>query len=180
MGYSAQETQEVERLVDKYGSHLKIHNCLLKRVQGDQHQVDLPRSESTTVLDLLHHRCGHFGPEKTIAVVKERFLWRGWYRDVTSYCRSCLKCLQRKSPSIPDRPPTGNLPVPARPFQGWSIDFQGPLPVTKQGKKYMCVFVDPFSKWIEAFLTRDQTAETTTRSLTDEVFSRYGVAEQYL
>ena len=44
----------------------------------------------------------------------------------------------------------------------------------------MCVFVDPFSKWIEAFLTRDQTAETTTRSLTDEVFSRYGVAEQYL
>lgn len=83
MGYSAQETQEVERLVDKYGPHLKIHNCLLKRVQGDQHQVDLPRSESTTVLDLLHHRCGHFGPEKTIAVVKERFLWRGWYRDVT-------------------------------------------------------------------------------------------------
>ena len=77
------EIQEVERLVDKYGSHLKIHNCLLKRVQGDQHQVDLPRSESTTVLDLLHHRCGHFGPEKTIAVVKERFLWRGWYRDVT-------------------------------------------------------------------------------------------------
>lgn len=169
--------KNVRRFVGKYGPHLKIHNGLLKRVQGVQNQVVLPRSEASTVLDMLHDRCGHFGPEKTIAVVKERFLWRGWYRDITSYCRSCLKCLQRKNPSIPDNPPTGNLPVPARPFQWWSIDFQGPLPVTKQGNKYLCVFVDPFSKWIEAFPTPNQTAETTTRLLTDEVFSRYGVAE---
>lgn len=169
--------RNVRRFVGKYGQQLQIHNDLLKRVEGDRHQVVLPRSEATTVLDMLHDQCGHFGSEKTIAVIKEKFLWRGWYRDVTSYCRSCLKCLQRKNPSIPDRPPSGNLPVPAKPFQWWSIDFQGPLPVTKQGNKYLCVFVDPFSKWIEAFPTPDQTAETTTRLLTDEVFSRYGVAE---
>ena len=32
-------------------------------------------------------------------------------------------------------------------FHTWSVDFMEPLPVTKSGKKYLTVALEPMSRW---------------------------------
>ena len=45
---------------------------------------------------------GHFGVEKTLQRLKERFYWPGHYNDVRAHCQSCPSCASRKSP-VPHR-----------------------------------------------------------------------------
>jgi len=60
--------------------------------------------------------------------------------------------------------PTKNppVPLPQAPLKtiqvnylfekiSWDIDIMGPLPVANNGKKYILVITDLFSKWVEVF-----------------------------
>ena len=65
------------------------------------------------------------------------------------------------------------LPLPETPFQEWQVDFTH-LP--KRGlNKYLLVFVDKFSKWVEAFPCSKEDANTVIRYLTREIIPRYGI-----
>ena len=64
------------------------------------------------------------------------------------------------------------------PFERIGIDILGPLPETFHGNKYIVVIGDYFSKWIEAFATPDQEAETVANVLVDSFISHYGVPKQ--
>ena len=35
---------------------------------------------------------GHFGRDKTLAKITERFYWQGIVEDVKNFCRTCEKC----------------------------------------------------------------------------------------
>ena len=54
------------------------------------------------------------------------------------------------------------------------MDVLGPLPATPEGNKFVLVVMDYFTKWVEVFAMKDQTAETVAAVLVDEVFSRLG------
>ena len=61
------------------------------------------------------------------------------------------------------------------PFERIAIDVAGPFPETDLGNKYILVVMDYFSKWPEAFALPNQEATTISRTLVNEVFSRFGV-----
>ena len=46
-----------------------------------------------------------------------------------------------------------------------AVDIMGPLPVTKQGNKYLLVAMDYFTKWPEAYALPDQEAKTVATVL---------------
>ena len=50
----------------------------------------------------------------------------------------------------------------------------GPLPETARGNKHLLVIMDYFTKWCEAFPTKDQRASTVAEVLVSRVFSRFG------
>ena len=50
----------------------------------------------------------------------------------------------------------------------------GPLPETCRGNKHLLVIGDHFSKWCEAFPTKDQKATTVALILVSKLFSRFG------
>ena len=50
----------------------------------------------------------------------------------------------------------------------------GPLPLTRQGNRFVLVVVDHFTRWPEAYATADQTAASAAAALVDYV-SRHGV-----
>ena len=48
-----------------------------------------------------------------------------------------------------------------KPFQGWHVDLAGPFPPDPDGNRYLCVAVDPFSKWVEATLLQTKHSGRT-------------------
>ncbi|KAK1601931.1 hypothetical protein QYE76_027036 [Lolium multiflorum] len=88
---------------------------------------------------------GHFGREKTYAMLSTHYYWPRMYRDVERLCRRCTTCLQAKSTSNPYglyMP----LPIPYAPWSDISMDFVLGLPRTKHGHDSIFVVVDRFSK----------------------------------
>ena len=45
----------------------------------------------------------------------------------------------------------------------------------KYGYKYLLVFVDTFSGWAEAFLTKQETATVVAKKILEEIFQRFRV-----
>ena len=39
---------------------------------------------------------GHFGRDKTLSKIAERFYWRGMVDDVKEFCKTCDKCQKAK------------------------------------------------------------------------------------
>lgn len=60
-----------------------------------------------------------------------------------------------------------------RPGAYWEVDFTEVRP-GKYGCKYLLVFVDIFSGWMEAFPTKHETAQIVTKKLLEDILPRYG------
>ena len=50
----------------------------------------------------------------------------------------------------------------------------GPINETARGNRHILIMMDHFTKWCEAFPTRDQKAFTVASILVSRVFSRFG------
>jgi hypothetical protein len=88
---------------------------------------------------------GHFGREKTYAMLSTHYFWQRMYRNVERHVQRCTTCIQAKSKSnsfglyMP-------LPIPHAPWSDISMDFVLGLPRTRNGHDSIFVVVDSFSK----------------------------------
>ena len=73
--------------------------------------------------------------------------------------------------------PLSQAPVPEGPFRSLVMDYVDMLK-TVQGKRYMLVIVDRFSRWVEAVPSKDLGAGTVVKFLTREVFPRFGIPQE--
>lgn len=101
--------------------------------------------------------------------------WYGMRSDVRRFYRGCLTCATQKGPGRGIRPLLQPIPVKG-PFHRVGVDVLT-LPLTS---KYLIVFLDYPTKWVEAYPVPDQRAETIARLLVDNIVCRHGVPEELL
>ena len=99
-------------------------------------------------------------------------------RDVRRQCRSCLPCLARNGSGHRIRPPLQPLPV-GGPFERLAVDVLT-MPQTRQGNRYIILFVDYLTKWPEAFASPDHRAESIAKFLVERVVCQHGVSSELL
>ena len=79
----------------------------------------------TWLLDEVHSQVStaHLGQTKTQQLVKSRYYWPTWRKDVEWYVWNCNKCQHMKNPW--DKMPglLNPLPIPKQPWQHISMDF---------------------------------------------------------
>ncbi|CAA7026198.1 unnamed protein product [Microthlaspi erraticum] len=87
---------------------------------------------------------GHFGVDKTLAVLVDHFFWPHLKKDVEKFCSRCITCRKAKSRLHPHGLYTP-LPIPNAPWVNISMDFVIGLPKIRH-KDSIFVVVDRFSK----------------------------------
>jgi len=115
---------------------------------------------------------GHFGVNKTVEKINERFYWESIRADTEKYIKSCDRC-QRYNVSC-KLPPAQLHPISvSRVWERCAIDLVGPLTETTKGNKYIVVLTDMFSNWPEAKAIADKTSESVSKFI-EEVIYRHG------
>ena len=88
-----------------------------------------------------HPVSGHFGINKTLALIRQEYTWPSICTFVTDYCRSCTTCSQNKAKRHKPYSLLHQLPVPSCPWNSISTDFIEHLPVS-EGFTTILVVVD--------------------------------------
>jgi len=107
--------------------------------------------------------------------IKERFYWPGMATDVALWVSRCGRCLRSKSPPIIA---TGLVNIESSyPMELLCIDYLS-LEVSKGGYENVLVITDHFTRYAQAFPTKNQTARTTAKVLFENFFVHYGFPEK--
>src|SRR5690606_9419494 len=122
---------------------------------------------------------GHFGVEKTVARVQERYWWPNQYAEVKHYVETCEACAKAKKSRWTSE---GKLEsaVVGLPWQRVSADFLGPVDKSERGNRYLLVFTDYFTRWVVAVPTVDCTAETVAKEFIERIVLNFGAPYEFL
>ncbi|GFX68662.1 roquin-2 [Trichonephila clavipes] len=93
--------------------------------------------------------------------------------------KNCPDCIKYKASN---QKPSGLLqtPVPAQRFETLAIDLFGPLPESKDGKRWILIIDDCTTKWVELFALPNATAKEWAIILIEEVLLRYGIPRRLI
>ncbi len=140
----------------------------------------LPASLLERVTRTLHEGPlhAHFGFRRTLARISQYFIVPSASRQIKSLINLCLACQQRK-PSIPRHGLLASKP-PSTPWKTVSTDFCGPYLQSDHGNKYILVFVDNFTKWVELVPLPNQLASTVCAAFYERIICRHGVPRMLL
>ena len=120
---------------------------------------------------------GHFGVRKTLGRLKQRVYWVGMRKDVSEWCKVCDVCCAKMGPGRRTVAPLQVYQVGA-PMERVAVDILGPFPQTVRGNRFVCVAMDYFTKWPEAYPLPNHEAATVAGVLVDEFFARFGVPHE--
>ena len=171
-------SQDLRGLV-KERTRLCVKENLLyrRRTTGDivspekEHQLVIPAQLRQRILECVHDKAGHMGRERTVALLRPRCFWPGMYADVKKHIQDCDRCLRRKHP-LDQVAPLENLST-TQPMELVCIDYLT-LETSKGGFENILVVTDHFTKYSQAYPTRNQTARTTAQILFNNFFVHYG------
>ena len=171
-----QESRKVQLLLREWNK-LKIGtDGVLYRVSSNVNQAVLPEHLRKTVYKELHEEMGHLGSERVIDLACERFFWPRMRQDITHYVTKVCPCLKSKKPPINPREPLHPI-VTTAPFQMVAIDYLH-LETCAGGYQYILVVMDHFTRYAQAYATRDKSAKTAAGKLYNDFIPRYGFPQK--
>ena len=157
---------------------LKIQNGILVRETAVNNknniQIILPRACIRIALKLLHTEMGYPGRDKTNALVKDRFCWRGMLTDIEHYIKNCKQCILRKT--TPERTSLVNIQT-HEPLDLVCMDYLT-LETSKGGFSSILVITDYFTRFALAIPKKNQTAKTTADILFKHFIIHYGIPKK--
>lgn len=143
---------------------------------GKCHQLLLPSCLKEKVLTSVHNQMGHQGIERTLGLLRQRCFWGGMHEDVEKWIKSCQRCVLTKLPQPKVRAPQTPF-LATRPLEVVAVDYTI-LDRASDGCENVLVLTDVFTKFSQAFPTRNQRADTTAKVILKEWFMKYGVPER--
>ena len=143
-------------------------------------QFVVPQIHRNAALDGCHREAAHQGQSHSLSLMQERFWWPGMACDLRNCIRKCGRCKKFEAvpPVAPLRPLACSGPGELLHVDFTSIEETVPLreePVIRN----VMVMQDHFSKYVVAYVVKDQTARTAAETLRNGYFGLFG-APAYL
>ncbi len=158
---------------------LGANNLLYKTSINDETeetklQVVIPQDYIPDLLYQLHGAplAGHTSTSNALRTASAFCFWPRMASDINEYCLLCESC-QRHAKPVP------SLKAPLHPIQKprrshIAIDITE-MPVSTSGHRYILTVTDLFTKYIELFPLRNQTAHTICQTLFDQYIPSHGL-----
>lgn len=117
-----------------------------------------------------YHSEAHWGREKTLQRILERFYWAGAGVLVRKHVRTCLTCqsVKKTTSDLSAGQMEIHVPKEISPGACWYLDFVGPL-VPDSGMKYILVATCSTTNWVYAVPTRRATAKSVVNLIEKEI-----------
>ena len=166
--YTETDIKNLQELGATYDREKKYWVLQGKPVMPDQFTFEL--------LDFLH-QLTHLSYQKMRALLDRKespYYMLNKDKILHEVAESCQACVQVNASKTKIR--AGTRVRGHRPGTHWEIDFTEVRPGL-YGHKYLLVFVDTFSGWVEAFPTKHETAKVVTKKLLEEIFPRFGMPQ---
>lgn len=146
------------------------------RIQDEEcWQLVLPVQFRKMALQGIHDEAGHPGRDRTVSLLRERFFWPQMAAHAEEWVKCCERCIRRKSP-VNVRAPLVGIQT-TQPMELVCIDYLT-LEESKGGYSNVLVITDHYTRYAQAYPTRNQLAETTARVLFEEFFVHYGFPQR--
>ena len=143
-------------------------------------QAIIPRSMRNEVLYQLHDSPtsgGHFGVEKTLARIKQRFWWPSLKASVERHIASCDRCAARSTAGTKRRAELQTFSV-LGPFKTMAADILGPVTLAKKSRaRYILVMSDLFTKYAVTVALQDMTAVSVANAIVEEWIMKFGAPD---
>lgn len=149
---------------------------ILYRNTAIYHQLVLPTKFKLRVYKELHNDMGHLGPDKVVHLTRERFFWPNMERDVTRYITQQCACLKQKKPQRVVKAPLVSITT-TQPFELVSIDFVH-LERSKGGYEYILVAIDHFTRFAQAYPTKNKKGRTAADIIFNNYCLKYGFPQR--
>ena len=143
-------------------------------------QFVVPGRHRSVALDGCHCKAAHQGQRRSASLMQEQFWWPGMARDLRNHIRKCGRCHKFEAALL------------IAPMQSLTCSGLGELlhvdytsieeTVPLKEELVICntlVLQDHFSKYVVAYVVKDQTACTTAETLRNRYFGLFG-APAYL
>ena len=176
----------LHKVLDKKATAAYVKNGLLYRKtrqgQADKivFQFVVPQRHRGAALDGCHREAAHQGQYCSATLMQECFWWPGMTRDLRNRIKKCSHCRKYEAapPVMPMKPLACSGPGELLHVDFTSIEETVPL---KEDPVICSVLVlqDHFSKYVVAYVVKDQTACTAAETLRIRYFGLFG-APAYL
>ena len=138
-------------------------------------QFVVPPTHRSAALDGCHCKAAHQGQCRSLSLMQERFWWPGMARDLRNRIKKCGCCrkFEAAPPIAPLKPLACSGPGELLHMDFTSIKETVPLwqePVIRN----VMVMWDHFSKYVVAYVVKDQTACTAAETLRNGYFGLFG------
>lgn len=139
-----------------------------------------PASDRELIVKQIHDKA-HFGYDKTLGAIKQRYYWPKMNTEIRRICRECLICQTSKASNTNATPPMGAQKPVEYPWQFVTLDYVGPLPPSGKNR-HTCLLVatDVFSKFVLVQTFREAKASSLADFVENVIFRLFGVPEVVL
>ena len=143
--------------------------------------IVVPTADQQAAIDGCHHSAGHQGSNRTLSLMKERFWWPGMSQALLRAVANCGRCIQYDAKG--QLPPMQPI-ICTEPMELIHIDYIGMEVMVVTDKKpvvkNVLVVIDHFTRYVQAFVTKNHMARTTARVLYNDYFSIFSFPQHLM
>ena len=170
------ESPTIKALIREWDKLRFSSDGLLCRKTNEFNQIILPLKYRRLIYRELHDDMGHLGSERVFNLARQRFYWPKMRSDIEYYTTKVCSCLKQRKPNTISRAPMSCITT-SQPFELVSIDFVH-LERSSGGFEYILVIMDHFTRFAQAYATRNKAASTVAAKLYDDFILRFGFPER--